>query len=41
MSEVSMNPLENPYVPWPSKILQVIRHTGKEYTFRMAYTGEV
>ena len=41
MSEVSMNPLENPYVPWPSKILQVIRHTGKEYTFRMAYSGEV
>ncbi|MEE1045594.1 MAG: hypothetical protein U0L51_08965 [Olegusella sp.] len=41
MSKVSMDPKVNPYIPWPSKILKVIRHTGKEYTFRMAYTGEV
>ncbi len=32
---------ENPYVPYPSEILQIIRHTDKEYTFRMRFTGEV
>lgn len=31
----------NPYVPYPSEILEIIRHTEKEYTFRMAFTGEV
>lgn len=31
----------NPYVPFPSEILQVIQHTDIEYTFRMAFLGEV
>ena len=35
------NMQNNPYVPWPSKILDVIRHTQKEYTFRMEYVGDV
>ena len=26
------NMQNNPYVPWPSKILDVIKHTQKEYT---------
>lgn len=31
----------NPYIPFSSKILKVIRHTGKEYTFRMSFEGAV
>lgn len=31
----------NPYVPFSSKILEVIPHTEKEYTFRMEFEGEV
>ena len=31
----------NPYVSGPSEILDVIKHTEKEYTFRMAFAGEV
>ncbi len=31
----------NPYIPIPSKILKVIRHTRKEYTFRMEFRGTV
>lgn len=31
----------NPYRSFLSKILKVVRHTGKEYTFRMAFEGEV
>lgn len=31
----------NPYLPFSSTILDVIKHTAKEYTFRMAYAGEV
>jgi anaerobic sulfite reductase subunit B len=31
----------NPYLPFPSKILEVIKHTEKEYTFRMEFKGEV
>ena len=31
----------NPYVPFSSKILEVIPHTEKEYTFRMEFKGEV
>ena len=38
---VSMNIQDNPYVPFPSRILEVIRHTEKEYTFRMEYSGDV
>lgn len=33
--------MENAYVPFSSEILDVIRHTKLEYTFRMAYNGEV
>ena len=32
---------ENAYVPFPSRIRKVIRHTPIEYTFRMEYQGEV
>lgn len=31
---------KNPYIPFPSKILEIIKHTDKEYTFRMEFTGE-
>jgi anaerobic sulfite reductase subunit B len=31
---------ENEYLPFSSKILEVIPHTKIEYTFRMAYVGE-
>ena len=40
-TNVSMNIKDNPYVPFPSRILEVIRHTQKEYTFRMEFTGDV
>ena len=29
----------NPYIPFPSEIMEVIKHTAKEYTFRMKFTG--
>ena len=32
---------KNPYIPFSSRILDIIRHTEKEYTFRMAFEGEV
>ena len=35
------NMSSNPYVPFPSKIKEIIRHTEKEYTFRMSFTGDV
>lgn len=31
----------NPYVSFPSDILEIIKHTDKEYTFRMAFSGDV
>ncbi len=31
----------NPYLPFTSEILDVIKHTAKEYTFRMAFRGDV
>ncbi len=31
----------NDYIPFRSKILDVVRHTNIEYTFRMAYQGQV
>jgi len=37
MSKVS----SNPYIAFPSEILDVIKHTDKEYTFRMAFSGDV
>ena len=40
-SVVTLDAATNPYVPFPSRILEVIRHTQKEYTFRMAFAGDV
>lgn len=31
----------NEYIPFPAKIVEVIKHTAVEYTFRMAYVGKV
>ena len=33
--------VRNDYIPFSSRILEVIKHTGIEYTFRMAFEGEV
>lgn len=33
--------MNNAYIPFPSKILDVIKHTAKEYTFRMEFNGDV
>jgi len=33
--------MNNAYVPFSSKILNVKKHTKKEYTFRMAFDGDV
>ncbi|MDO5134999.1 MAG: anaerobic sulfite reductase subunit AsrB [Eubacteriales bacterium] len=33
--------MRNDYLPFPSKIKEVIKHTEIEYTFRMSYRGEV
>ena len=33
--------MENPYIPFSSRIQDVIRHTDIEYTFRMSYKGDV
>ena len=33
--------VRNDYVPFASEILEVIRHTDIEYTFRMAFEGDV
>ena len=33
--------MTNPYVPFPSEIMKIIKHTEKEYTFRMHFKGEV
>ncbi len=35
-----MSQNNNPYIPFPSKILDIIKHTDIEYTFRMKYVGE-
>jgi anaerobic sulfite reductase subunit B len=31
----------NDYLPFPSEIVELIKHTDTEYTFRMSYTGPV
>lgn len=31
--------IKNDYIPFSSKILEVIQHTNIEYTFRMEYQG--
>ena len=33
--------MENAYIPFPSKVLDVIKHTDIEYTFRLEFTGDV
>lgn len=33
--------VRNDYIPFASKILEVIKHTDIEFTFRMAFAGEV
>ena len=33
--------MKNEYIPQLSKIVEVIKHTDLEYTFRMEYKGEV
>lgn len=33
--------VRNDYVPFVSEVLEVIKHTEIEYTFRMSYTGDV
>ena len=33
--------MSNAYMPFPSEILEIIQHTDIEYTFRMAYEGDV
>jgi anaerobic sulfite reductase subunit B len=33
--------MENVYIPFASEILEVIKHTEKEFTFRMEYRGDV
>ena len=33
--------MKNEYIPFPSVIKKIIRHTEIEYTFRMSYSGEV
>jgi anaerobic sulfite reductase subunit B len=33
--------MENAYMPFPSEILEIIQHTDIEYTFRLAYTGDI
>jgi len=32
---------DNPYLPFLSEIVDVIKHTEIEFTFRMTYRGEV
>lgn len=38
---MSTENVKNPYVPFPSKILKVIKHTEKEYTFKMEFRGDI
>ena len=33
--------MKNEYIPFPSQVKKIIRHTDIEYTFRMEFTGEV
>ena len=38
---VTLDAATNPYLPFPSEILGIVRHTAKEHSFRMAFSGEV
>ena len=33
--------MKNEYIPFPSQVKEIIRHTEIEYTFRMGFTGDV
>ncbi len=33
--------MNNEYIPFRSEVLEIIKHTAVEYTFRMSYEGEV
>lgn len=33
--------MNNEYLPFPSQVKEIIRHTDIEYTFRMSFSGEV
>lgn len=33
--------MKNEYVPFPSRVQEIIQHTDIEYTFRMSYSGKV
>ena len=33
--------MKNEYLPFPSQVKEIIRHTDIEYTFRMSFLGEV
>ena len=33
--------MNNPYIPFPSKVREIIKHTDIEYTFRMEFKGDV
>ncbi len=36
-----MSTLKNEYIPFQSEVLEIIKHTEIEYTFRMAFKGDV
>ena len=33
--------MTNEYIPFLSKIKEIVKHTETEYTFRMTYVGDV
>ena len=33
--------MSNAYIPFPSRVKEIIRHTDIEYTFRMSFEGDV
>ena len=33
--------MKNEYIPFPSQVKEIIRHTDIEYTFRMGFVGNV
>ena len=33
--------MANEYIPFLSKIKEIVKHTETEYTFRMTYVGDV
>lgn len=33
--------MKNEYIPFPSQVKEIIRHTDMEYTFRMSFSGDI